>query len=336
MKIQFTKTYSEIISLENLLFAWQEFVRGKKSKSDVQLFARDLMTNIHSLHTDLIAGQYQHGGYYSFNISDPKPRHIHKASVRDRLLHHALYRQLYPFFDRTFISDSYSCRLEKGTQKAGDRFRKMSGQVSRNNTETCWILKCDIRKFFASIDQNILLDILKEKIVDKEIMKLIENVLRSFELGGAGIGVPLGNLTSQLFVNVYMNEFDQFVKHTLKAKRYIRYADDFVFLSDDREWLESLIPHVAEFLGERLALTLHPKKVSIETLASGVDFLGWVYFPHHKTLRSKTKQRMCRRLNERPEEATVQSYRGMLQHGDTFKVQNDLENLYWFLSDDKN
>lgn len=333
MKIQFQKNYNDIISIENLLFAWEEFVRGKKGKSDVQLFARDLMTNISDLHTDLLQQTYTHGGYFSFKISDPKPRHIHKASVRDRLLHHAIYRQLYPFFDRTFIADSYSCRLGKGTQKAGDRFRRMSVQVSRNNTRTCWVLKCDIRKFFASINQNVLLDILRARIPDADIMRLLENVIRSFEIGGSNIGLPLGNLTSQLFVNIYMNEFDQFAKHKLKVKNYIRYADDFVFLSDDKEWLESLIPQIAEYLGDRLALTLHPKKVSIETLASGVDFLGWIYFPHHKVLRSKTKQRMYRRLTEHPEETTIQSYRGLLQHGDTYEVQQDVENLYWLLSD---
>lgn len=333
MSNKFEKKYSDIICVENLLLAWQEFARGKRHKPDVQLFARDLMTNIHDLHSDLATQVYRHGGYYSFKISDPKPRDIHKASVRDRLLHHAIYRQLYPFFDRIFIADSYSCRIGKGTQKAGERFRKMANQVSHNNTRTCWVLNGDIRKFFASIDQAILFGILAKKIADKGILWLLENVIQSFTTEDKPMGLPLGNLTSQLLVNIYMNEFDQFAKHALKVKHYIRYADDFVVLSDDRSWLESQIQFMQVFLFERLALQLHPTKVKIETLASGVDFLGWVYFPYHKTLRTKTKQRMFRRLRSYPKEPTMQSYRGLLQHGDTFKVKQELENTYWLLRD---
>ncbi|MFA6475593.1 MAG: reverse transcriptase/maturase family protein, partial [Patescibacteria group bacterium] len=331
MSIQFDKKYSDVISVENLLLAWQEFARGKRHKPDVQLFARNLMTNIHDLQSDLATQAYKHGGYYGFKISDPKPRDIHKASVRDRLLHHAIYRQLYPFFDRIFVADSYSCRLGKGTQKAGERFRKMANQVSRNNTRTCWVLKGDIRKFFASIDQARLLDILIKRIDDKQILWLLENVIHSFEIGGMPIGLPLGNLTSQLLVNVYMNEFDQFAKHYLKIKQYIRYADDFVVLSDSRPWLQAQIPLMEQFLCEQLSLQLHPTKVKIQTLAAGVDFLGWVYFPHHKVLRTKTKQRMYRRLRAHPTEPTMQSYKGMLQHGNTFKVAQELDNAYWLL-----
>ena len=117
----------------------------------MQEFGRDLMRNVLALHRDLATDAYRHGGYHHFKIADPKPRDIHKASVRDRLVHHALYRQLYPFFDTTFITDSYSCRREKGTHRAMNRFREFAYQVSKNDTRTCWVLKCDIRKFFASI-----------------------------------------------------------------------------------------------------------------------------------------------------------------------------------------
>ena len=160
MKIQFTHKFEEIISVENLLSAWQEFIKGKRNKPDVQIFSLNLMDNILQLHQDLASKTYKHGDYYAFYINDPKPRHIHKATVRDRLLHHAIYRILYPFFDRTFISDSYSCRINKGTHKAINRFRSFGYQVSQNNTKTCWVLKCDIRKFFASIDQTVLLLVL--------------------------------------------------------------------------------------------------------------------------------------------------------------------------------
>ncbi|MDR3547905.1 MAG: reverse transcriptase domain-containing protein [Candidatus Pacebacteria bacterium] len=320
-------TYEDITSIENLLAAWQEFVKGKGSRSDVQQFKLHLMNNILSLHCDLSRRIYRHGGYLAFKISDPKPRDIHKATVRDRLLHHAIYRQLYPHFDRTFIADSYSCRKEKGTHKSMERFRSYAYQVSKNNTRTCYVLKCDIRKFFASIDQEILIDILRMYISDENILWLIQRVVGSFSSTEAGKGLPLGNLTSQLLVNVYMNEMDQFAKHKLKARHYIRYADDFVFLSDDRIWLESLIPRIELFLQERLKLELHPKKVSIGTLSAGVDFLGWVHFPDHRVLRTTAKRRMLKSLEAYPSPETVVSYRGMLTHGNTHKLSERISSI---------
>lgn len=217
-RIQFAHPYENIISVENLLAAWKEFVRGKRGKRDVQEFQHRLMDNIFALHRELATGTYKHGPYHAFKISDPKPRDIHKATVCDRLVHHAVYRQLYPFFDRTFISDSYSCRRRKGTHKAMNRFREFAYKASRNHTGTAWVLKCDIRKFFASIDQSILLKIVGRYIPDERTRSLITEVVGSFRshttqpIGGVvwdeHRGLPLGNLTSQLLVNVYMNEFD--------------------------------------------------------------------------------------------------------------------------------
>jgi len=212
-RIQFSHRYHNIISLENLLEAWKEFVKGKRKRKDVQEFERNLMGNIISLQHDLVQKCYRHRPYEAFKISDPKPRDIHKASVRDRLLHHALHRMLYPFFDRTFISDSSSCRLGKGTHKASERFYSFARMVTQNHTKTAWVLKCDIRKFFASVDQEILLKILAQYIPDRDIITLIAEIIGSFSSRGKGVGLPLGNLTSQLLVNVYMNEFDQFMKH---------------------------------------------------------------------------------------------------------------------------
>jgi len=306
--------------MDNLLGAWKEFLKGKRGKQDVQEFQYRLSDNILALHNELANKTYTHGGYYAFRISDPKPRDIHKASVRDRLLHHAIYRQLHPFFDRTFISDSYSCRKEKGTHRAMNTFRRYAYKESKNNTKTLWVLKCDIRKFFASVNQNVLMDILRSYIPDSNILWLIGRVVESFSSTQKGKGLPLGNLTSQLLVNIYMNEFDQFAKHTLKAKHYIRYSDDFVFLSSNREWLLSLLPRIRSYLDDHLALELHPNKVSIRTLASGVDFLGWVHFPDHRVLRTSTKKRMFRAIIANPKEGTVVSYRGMLSHGNAHKL----------------
>ena len=320
MKIQLRHNFEDIISSDNLLEAWKEFIRGKRNKLDVQEFSLKLMDNLFILHEDLNSGKYKHGGYKAFNISDPKPRNIHKASVRDRLLHHAIYRILYPFFDKIFISDSYSCRIKKGTHKALNRFRAFAYTVSSNHTRTCWILKCDIRKFFASIDHKILMNILNSYIPDTHTIKLLQEIIESFS-NKPGIGLPLGNLTSQLFVNIYMNEFDQFVKHKLKVKCYIRYADDFILISSNQKELENFIPLIQDFISNKLKLDLHPQKFFIKTLASGVDFLGWVNFPDYRVLRTVTKRRMMRRIEESPLPATISSYLGLLKHGNTRKIQ---------------
>ncbi len=293
MKIQLTHSYNDIICLENLLEAWKEFEKGKKNRKDVQEFSLCLMDNIFSLHDDLFNHTYKHGGYQAFKINDPKPRDIHKASVRDRLVHHAIYRILYPFFDKTFIPESYSCRNDKGTHKAINKFQEYANIVSKNNTRTCWILKCDIRKFFANIDHKILINIIAEYIPDRNIINLLKNIIESFHTKNrTATGLPLGNLTSQLFVNIYMNKFDQFAKHKLKAKYYIRYADDFVFLAEDKKQLENQISIIEKFLDEELQLEMHPDKVFIKTLTSGVDFLGMVNFFDHRIVRTKTKRRI--------------------------------------------
>lgn len=335
MKTQLCHSLERIICLENLLEAWKEFEKGKKQRKDVQIFQMRLMDNIFSLHRELFNHTYKHGGYQAFKINDPKPRDIHKATVKDRLLHHAIYRMLYPFFEKTFIADSYSCQINKGTHRATNRFRKFAYITSKNNTKTCWILKCDIRKFFANIDHTILLDILARYIPNKEISWLIKEVIGSFEIK-SGVGLPLGNLTSQLFVNIYLNEFDRFVKHKLKAGYYLRYCDDFVIFSENKAWLEKQIPLISNFLEDKLKLKLHPKKVSIETLASDVDFLGLVNFPHHKILQTKTKKRMLKKIaqkyasfqngiiSENSFDQSLQSYLGILKHCEGHKLQNEI------------
>ncbi|MDD2753360.1 MAG: reverse transcriptase/maturase family protein [Candidatus Portnoybacteria bacterium] len=326
MKSQLIHSFDKIISIENLLEAWKEFLRGKRGKKDVQGFSLNLMDNIFSLHDDLFNHTYKHGGYQAFNICDPKHRAIHKASVRDRLLHHAIYRVLYPFFAKTFIADSFSCQLGKGTHRALNRFREFSQIVSKNNTCSCRVLKCDIKKFFASIDQAVLLDILRRYIPERETVWLLEGIIYSFHAEPSK-GLPLGNLTSQLLVNIYMNEFDQFVKHKLKVKYYIRYADDFVIFSENREWLQKLIAAIDDFLSYKLKLKLHPNKVFIKSLHSGVDFLGWVNFPDHRVLRTTTKRRMMRRLRENKFNAAFSSYLGLLKHGNARKIEEGIKDL---------
>ncbi len=176
------------------------------------------------------------------------------------------------------------------------------------------------------MDQAILLQILQKHLGDRRILNLLAEIIHSFHSTVPGIGLPLGNLTSQLLVNIYLNEFDQFVKQGLKVKHYLRHTDDFVVLSRDKSYLQNLIPLISRFLTTNLHLTLHPRKVSIQTLASGVDFLGWVHFPDHRVLRRATRRRMFRNFKAKAgESATLQSYLGLLKHGNTHKLSQQVK-----------
>ncbi len=313
-------SFNQMFSLESLFASFLEFRKGKKSKSDVAEFSIHLMSNLSRLHDDLISGSYRHGGYAHFIVADPKSRDIHKASVRDRVVHHALYRALYPYFDCLFIHDSYSCRLAKGTHRALDRFQTFAGRASKNDTQTAWVLSCDIRKCFASVDHGVLKHILEQHVSCARTRAVLCDVIDSFSSNTSGVGIPLGNLTSQLFINIYMNELDQYIKRDLKAEYYLRYADDFILVSCDRTKLLSLIAPIRKFLVSRLQLELHPKKVSINTIASGVDVLGWVHFPHHRVLRTATKKRMLRSIARDASPESITSYQGMLRHGNGHKL----------------
>lgn len=258
---------------------------------------------------------YRHGGYVSFFVSDPKWRHIHKASVRDRLLHHALHRIIEPIWDRKFIFDSWSSRKGKGTHHAVARLQRMALAMSQNNTRTLWMLKLDIRKFFGSINHKILLSLLEKQTSDNRLTELFQGIIASHTPG-----LPLGNLTSQLFANVYLNQLDQFVKHTPKVHGYIRYADDFVLFHPRKDQLLVWFEEIAAFLRTRLCLELHQEKISLKTYASGVDYLGYICFPHHCILRTKTKRRILARVTL----DNFPSYNGVLQHCRSQKLQNIL------------
>jgi hypothetical protein len=210
------------------------------------------------------------------------------------------------------------------------RFRRLAWQVSRNHTQTCWVLKGDVRKFFASIDHEILMGILRRRLADSRLIGLLEEIIMSHETA-PGKGLPLGNLTSQLLANIYLNQLDHFVKEGLGVKFYVRYADDFVVLSGSRDYLVDLLPKIQEFLSERLALQLHPDKVFIKTMASGMDFLGWVHFSYHRVPRTKTVRRIKKRLlGGETSNKVIASYLGLLGHGDTHDLRQELVNETWF------
>lgn len=326
--------YAQLISVDDLFQAWEEFRIGKRKKNDVQMFEQHLEDNLFSLHFALQNKTYVHGGYEAFFINDPKRRHIHKASVGDRVVHHLLYKYLYAIFDRTFIHDSYSCRLDKGTHKGVSRLAHFVRIVSMNYTKSCWVLQCDIKRFFATVDHGILLRIVKERIADRDIVWLLTQVVSSFDTEGeVGKGIPLGNLTSQIFANIYMNELDQFVKQRLKIYYYIRYADDFLVVANDREELEQYLVSFRKFLTEHLLLTLHPQKISYRKLVWGVDFLGYITLPHYCLPRTKTKRRMFQKLKMRVGTDafvhSLRSYLGYLSHANSFKVTKQLKNQIW-------
>jgi len=307
--------FEKIISLENLFNAWTEFKKEKANKDDVAEFEINLEDHIFKLHNDLKNKTYKHGEYFSFFVHDPKRRHIHKASVRDRLLHHAIHRVIEPTWDKLFIFDSWSSRKNKGTHGAVNRLQKSGLELSRNYTRTLWVLKLDVRKFFDSVDHDILLKILQERTLDDQLMGLLREIIESYSPG-----LPLGNLTSQLFANVYLNQLDQFVKHELKMTGYIRYADDFIILHQNRELLINCLGKITDLLREQLRLDVHPKKIELKRYTSGIDYLGYVCFPNHRVLRTKTKRRMFKRVNEK----NYSSYNGILQHCRSKKLQVEL------------
>jgi retron-type reverse transcriptase len=280
-----------------LFGAWTEFKHGKLKKQDIIDLSAVLEENVFELHRRLKEGSYKHSAYQDFYILDPKLRHIHKAEAIDRLLHQAIFQILEPRYNRQFIFDSYSSRKEKGVHKARARFHSLAWKLSRNNTRVVWVLKCDVKKFFDSIDHKILFDILARLINDEKTLALLWEIIESFETS-PDKGIPLGNLTSQLFSNVYLNELDQEIKRKWRVKNYVRYADDFVILDNNKSNLEKLLPIISDFLGTKLKLFLHPEKVFIQRFSKGIDFLGNVIYPRHQILRIKTKRRALRKVKK--------------------------------------
>ena len=245
-------TYNLLCSYENLHGAYLKARQGKTQKHYVLKFEKELEKNIKQLQTELITQTYQPKPLKTFIIRDPKTRKISKSKFRDRIIHHTLINIIGSPFQKGFIHDSYANQIGKGTLKAIERFDYFKRKVSHNYMRPCYVLKADIRHFFEEVDHEILINVLKRKIKDDKIIWLIQQILSNLPaVRGGGVrpkGMPLGNHTSQFFANVYLNELDQFVKHTLKAQHYIRYVDDFVILSDSRRELEKWKEAINRFL----------------------------------------------------------------------------------------
>ncbi len=286
-------------SLSHIFRCWDQFKRGKRKRKDVQCFERHLEDNIFGLAKDLATFQYKHAPYEQFYVTDPKQRHISKATVRDRLVHQVVYDTLTSVLDKKFIFHSLSSRLGKRTHVGVSLLQRMLRRVSANGSKPCYALKMDIRRCFDSVDQAILKHLLQKYIKDSSMLKITNMIIDSFNLKPdpeRSVGIPLGNVTSQLFANVYLHELDDFVKQVLKEKYYLRYSDDFLILGRDKAHLESLILSIQDFLTKNLKLELHPKKLIIRKLNQGIDFVGYVLFEKHVLVRTRSKQRMKRRL----------------------------------------
>ena len=335
------RLFQQICSFENLLNAARKAQRSKRFQADVARFNFHLEKELYRLQEELQTQIYRPGEYREFYIYEPKLRKISAAPYRDRVVHHALCNVIEPIFDRTFIFDSYACRKGKGTHKAVNRFT----EFSRKNT---YVLKCDIKKYFPSIDHEILKTRFRRKIRDAQTLWLVdlivdssnpqEYVLAYFEDDDLLTplhrrrGIPIGNLTSQFFANIYLNGFDHFVKEVLKCRYYIRYVDDFVVLETDKARLHWVKSEMETYLA-RFRLKLHPDKCQVFPVKDGTDFLGYRVFPTHRKLRTSSVRRARRRLHRLRKDYergkiswqdvnhSVQSWLGHVEHADTYGLR---------------
>ncbi len=332
--------YNELCSLKNLELAFCRARKGKSFKPYVIEFEKNLAGNLRQLQEELLSSYYRPFPLKTFIISDPKTRKISKSHFRDRVVHHALCNIIEPIFQKLFIHDSFANQKGKGTLKAIERLDCFKKKVSLNNSRICYLLKSDIKHYFETVDHGIMLGILRRKISDGRIMQLIQVILENYKSKMQGKGMPLGNLTSQFFANVYLNELDQFVKHQLRAKYYIRYVDDFVILHKDKRTLEYYKDNINRFLQKNLALELHPSKTRLFTLQNGIDFLGLRVFFHHKLIRKKNIKKFERKFWDMKNlhksgmisrENAVEKFEGWLayaSHANTYKYRRNLVRMF--------
>jgi retron-type reverse transcriptase len=291
----YNNLYLKIISLRNLILAHKKARKGKTKKEYVLEFEKNLAYNLKILYDELRNQTYNPQPLKTFILRDPKTRKISVSDFRDRIVHHALCNIIEPIFDKTFIYDSCANRKRKGTLFAINRFDKFHRKATHNLSKEAFYLKADIKHYFQNVDKGILLRIIQRKIKDEKTINLIILILNNFENDK---GMPLGNLTSQFFANVYLNELDYFVKHKLKARYYIRYVDDFVILSFSKKQLIIWKELINLFLKENLKLELHSKKSKINSLSKGVDFIGFRSFYYFKLLRKRNLKEIILKIEE--------------------------------------
>ncbi len=312
--------FDRVCSFENIHLAYLKARKGKRFKKDVLSFSCELEKNLILIKKDLEEQTYKHGRYKEFIVQDSKKRLIRAPLFKDRVVHHALCNIIEPIFEKSFILDSYACRKNKGVHKG---IKKLKVFLKDNKDEYC--LKCDISKYFDSINQNILLKIIKNKIKDQKVIWFIGEIINSFNQE-TRIGIPIGNLTSQLFANIYLNELDQFVKHSLKQKKFIRYMDDFLILGNKKE-LQEIKEDTRSFLERKLHLHFNSKKAEVFPILKGIDFLGYVIFKEYILLRKSTIKRLLKKLKRdlSQEGNQYNAWFSYAKHGNAYFLREKLD-----------
>jgi RNA-directed DNA polymerase len=333
--------WPRVVSFENLLLAYRKARRGKGRSPDVARFALDLEKELLSLQRELQDGSYWPGAYRLFRIYERKPRIIAAAPFRDRVVHHALMNLIEPTLDRSFIHDSYACRHGKGVHAAVERYQIWA----RRNA---YALKMDVAKYFPSIDHDILKEKLRRRIKDKQALALLDRIIDTSPAVKQAPsyfpcddlltplerrrGIPIGNLTSQLLANLYLDDLDHYVKQQLKVKAYLRYVDDMVVLDDDKGRLAEVRAAVRDRLAAE-RLLLHPRKAHISPTSDGLNLLGYLVFPNHRRLRNDNGHRFSRRLRGFARayaaghislddiKPSIQSWIGHAMHADTLRLR---------------
>jgi len=282
-------------------------------------FEMHLEDNLFSLCEDLRNFNYKHSSYKYFQVFDNKKRDIYKAEVPDRVIHQIIYDYLLSLFEPEFISDSYASRVGKGQYKAVDTFRYFI-KLNQNNHKPCFVLKCDVRKYFDSIDQTVLLNLIREKVVCKITFAVIKEIISSYVFSTKNKGVPLGNITSQIFANIYLNVLDKYTKEELKCRFYVRYNDDFVIVMDSPEKLKEIRTKIISFVKEKLLLDIPLEKTILRKIDWGIDFLGFTILPKAVLLRNKTKNKMYANINS----GNIHSYFGILKYCNSYNLKRKI------------
>ena len=299
----------EIFSFGNIYRCYLNCRKNKRNTINALKFEFNAEENILKLERELKNKSYHPSRSILFATRKPKLREIFAADFRDRVVHHILVDYLEKAWEKIFIYDSYACRKDKGTHRAVMRLQTFLRRIAKNGKKKAYYLQLDIKDFFISIDKKILFEMIEKKTKHKHILWLTEKIIfwdctRSFILrdeqgimrripqnkslfGKDNKGLPIGNLTSQFFANIYLNELDQFVKHRLKAKFYIRYVDDFILLANEREQLLGWMREIEEFLKIRLNLRLHPKRRKLQPISNGIDFLGYIVRQNYILVRRR-------------------------------------------------
>lgn len=340
MARSYSQLLPEIYSFQNLHEAYLKARKGKRMHAEVLAFSRTLESNLIEIQNELMWGSYRQGKYYFFEIREPKTRLVAALPFRDRVVQHAINTIIEPLWERRFISDSYACRPMKGTHAGADRVQSFVLRTLRKYGHV-YCLKADIRKYFPSIDHGVLKKLIRKRIACSGTLSLLDGIIDSAADDGdlSPRGIPIGNLTSQLFANIYLHELDLFVKHALREPLYVRYMDDFVVIHHDKSHLHAIRRDVEWFLGEVLRLQTNSKTQVFpvaKRYGRSVDFLGYRIWPYHRKLRRDSVKRMHRRLRElerlyrdgkidlRGVDARVQSWLGHAKHANTYGLKKKL------------